>query len=78
MVMDYAMPGMNGSEVAREAHAKRPSLPVLFLTGYADSGALKDIGDDHIVSKPYRDEELLARVQSMLGANGRPPPARHA
>ncbi|MGN2243752.1 PAS domain S-box protein [Frateuria sp. GZRR33] len=78
MLMDYAMPGMNGSEVAREAHAKRPSLPILFLTGYADFGAFKDIGDDRIVSKPFRDEELLAKVRNVLGANGRANPARHA
>jgi len=77
MLMDYAMPGMNGSEVAREAHAKRPSLPILFLTGYADFGAFKDIGDDRIVSKPFRDEELLAKVRHVLGANGRRAPAIH-
>ena len=67
MLMDYAMPGMNGSEVAREAHAKRPSLPVLFLTGYADFAAFKEIGDDRIVSKPFRDEDLLAKVETVLG-----------
>jgi len=68
MLMDFAMPGMNGSEVAREAHAKRPALPILFLTGYADLAAFRDIGDDQIVSKPYRDEDLLAKVQAALGA----------
>ncbi|MBP1474397.1 response regulator [Frateuria sp. MAH-13] len=78
MLMDYAMPGMNGSEVAREAHAKRPSLPILFLTGYADFGAFKDIGDERIVSKPFRDEDLLAKVQNMIGANGRNRPVRRA
>jgi CheY-like chemotaxis protein len=77
MLMDYAMPGMNGSEVAREAHTKRPSLPILFLTGYADFAAFKDIGDDRIVSKPFRDEELLAKVRHVLGANGRRAPAIH-
>ena len=66
MLMDYAMPGMNGSEVAREAHAKRPSLPIVFLTGYADFAAFKEIGDDHIVSKPFREEDLLAKVQAVL------------
>jgi len=67
MLMDYAMPGMNGSEVAREVHAKRPSLPVLFLTGYADFAAFKEIGDERIVSKPFRDEDLLAKVEAVLG-----------
>ena len=76
MLMDYAMPGMNGSEVAREVHARRPALPVLFLTGYADFAAFKEIGEDHIVSKPFRDDDLLVKVQAMLGANQRAHAAR--
>ena len=78
MLMDYAMPGMNGSEVAREVHAKRPSLPVLFLTGYADFAAFKEVGDEHIVSKPYREEELLAKVQAVLGDGGNASASRPA
>jgi signal transduction histidine kinase/ActR/RegA family two-component response regulator len=69
MLIDYAMPGMNGLEVAREAHAKHPSLPVLFFTGYADFAAFKEVGDERIVSKPFRDEDLLAKVHLMLSAN---------
>jgi CheY-like chemotaxis protein len=69
MLIDYAMPGMNGLEVAREAHAKHPSLPVLFFTGYADFAAFKEVGDERIVSKPFRDEDLLAKVHLVLSAN---------
>ncbi|UGB37100.1 PAS domain-containing protein [Frateuria soli] len=69
MLMDYAMPGMNGAEVAREAHARRPSLPILFLTGYADFAAFKDIGDDRLVSKPFREEDLLSKVRYVLGTS---------
>ncbi|MCX7515355.1 PAS domain-containing protein [Frateuria hangzhouensis] len=71
MLMDYAMPGMNGSEVAREAHARRPSLPIVFLTGYADFAAFKEVGDDRIVSKPFRDEDLLAKVCTVLDSHRR-------
>ncbi|MEI7037737.1 response regulator [Fulvimonas yonginensis] len=66
MLMDYAMPGMNGSEVAREAHAKRPALPVLFITGYADFATLREVGDERIISKPFSEEDLLAKVQAAL------------
>jgi PAS domain S-box-containing protein len=69
MLMDYAMPGMNGSEVARQAHSKRPSLPVLFITGYADFAAFKEVGDERIVSKPFSEEDLLGKVQAALGAD---------
>ncbi|WP_325166012.1 PAS domain S-box protein [Frateuria sp.] len=77
MLVDYAMPGMNGAEVAREAHAKRPSLPILFLTGYADLGAFREIGDELIVSKPFHDDELLAKVRAALGGS-RKAARRHA
>ena len=36
LLVDFAMPGMNGAEVAREVQARRPGLPIVFLTGYAD------------------------------------------
>ena len=36
MLIDFAMPGMSGAEVARRAHMTRPALPILFVTGYAD------------------------------------------
>ena len=34
MLLDFAMPGMNGAEVAREARSRRPQLPIIFVTGY--------------------------------------------
>ncbi|MCK6454412.1 MAG: ATP-binding protein [Alphaproteobacteria bacterium] len=49
VLVDYAMPGMSGAEVARQAQAKRPRLPVLFVTGYADRSALSGIGEWQIV-----------------------------
>src|SRR5690606_36642463 len=36
MVVDFAMPGMNGVDLAREANSKFPAIPLLFVTGYAD------------------------------------------
>ena len=39
ILLDVDMPGMNGAEVARLARAKRPRLPILFLTGFADRAA---------------------------------------
>ncbi|MGZ6038698.1 MAG: response regulator, partial [Phenylobacterium sp.] len=49
LLLDFAMPGMNGAEVAREVHARRPGLPILFVTGYADTEALAAAGDDGIL-----------------------------
>ena len=65
-VLDYAMPGMSGAEVAQEVYKQRPGLPVLFITGYADLTALKEVGEDRIVQKPFREADLAAKVGRSL------------
>jgi signal transduction histidine kinase/CheY-like chemotaxis protein len=67
LVADFAMPGMNGAEVAQQARSRRPDLPVLFVTGYADQSALAGIGDERVVQKPFRDDELERKVQAVVG-----------
>jgi signal transduction histidine kinase len=66
VVVDFAMPGMNGAEVARQVRAKRPALPALFVTGYADRSALTGIDESQIVGKPFTYEELARKVRLAL------------
>jgi CheY-like chemotaxis protein len=66
MVADFAMPGMNGAEVAHLARAKRPKQPVLFVAGFADHTALAGIGEAQIISKPFIDHELARKVRLEL------------
>ena len=66
LLLDYAMPGMNGAEVAREAQLRRPDLAIMFITGFADLGALADIAEERIVAKPYSDAELAQKVRNAL------------
>lgn len=66
VILDFAMPGMNGMEVARQMRTKVPSRPVLFVTGYADTSALGDIDDKQIVRKPFIGNELADKVQFAL------------
>jgi signal transduction histidine kinase len=66
MLVDFAMPGMNGAEVARLARAVRPTLPVLFITGYADRAALVGINDTQIIGKPFANDELGAKIKLAL------------
>ncbi len=61
-LLDYAMPGMSGAEVAQEVHKRRPGLPVVFITGYADLTALKEVGEDYIIQKPFREADLAEKV----------------
>jgi CheY-like chemotaxis protein len=66
LLVDFAMPGMNGAEVAREVRARRPDLPILFVTGYADTEALASAGDDGILRKPFVEKDLAAKLRSVL------------
>jgi CheY-like chemotaxis protein len=68
VLIDFAMPGMNGAELARLMRAKRPDLPMIFLTGYADTTALGDTDEDHIIRKPFRDSDLMTKIRRVLEA----------
>jgi CheY-like chemotaxis protein len=70
ILVDFAMPGMNGAELARQVHVRRPALPILFITGYADRTALAGVSEDRIVGKPFVDEELATKVQDALSGGG--------
>ena len=66
VILDFAMPGMNGVDVARELWSKYPTLPVVFVTGYADDFLLKEIGHARIIKKPFVGDELVTKVQAAL------------
>jgi signal transduction histidine kinase len=65
-LLDFAMPGMNGAELAREVRARRPDLKILFATGFADETALAATGDEHIIQKPFVERELADRLAREL------------
>ena len=71
-LLDFAMPGMNGVEVAHQVRGKFPALPILFITGYADKAAIHDIADARIIKKPFVGDELAKKVQAAL-TNVTPP-----
>jgi signal transduction histidine kinase len=62
LLVDYAMPGLTGTEVAKAARQRRPDLPVVLATGYSSDASL---GSLPTLRKPFRIEELadvLGRV----------------
>ena len=65
-VMDFLMPGMNGAELAREVKRARPSLPIVFVSGYSDTVALDGIAGALILRKPFSGERLTEAVTSLL------------
>ena len=68
MVTDYAMPGMNGHELACAARTRQIGLKVLFVTGYADLTALGDVAPSNILLKPFRGARLIEKISGALQA----------
>jgi len=68
-VIDFAMPGMNGAELARRVAERWPALPVLFASGFADTDAIDAAvgGKATMLRKPFRVDELLDAVGRSLG-----------
>ncbi|HTI31834.1 MAG TPA: ATP-binding protein [Sphingomonas sp.] len=66
VLLDFAMPGMSGAEVARRAKLVDRKVPIIIMTGYADSTALDGIlGDVAIIRKPFGINDLLAVVRRL-------------
>lgn len=69
LVLDLNLPKLDGIEVLRTVRNKKPSLPVLVLTGRSrieDRVLSLDSGADDCVIKPFSFTELSARVRALL------------
>ncbi len=68
LLVDFAMPMMNGAELARLARIARPEARVLFMTGYADLDALRSFASpQEILRKPFRLAALVQQVEAAIG-----------
>ena len=69
VVLDVAMPGLDGLSVCRRLRAKGLALPILLLTArdaVADRVAGLEAGADDYLVKPFASEELIARLRVLL------------
>ncbi|HEY8571682.1 PAS domain S-box protein [Phenylobacterium sp.] len=63
VVTDHLMPGMTGTELARECQTTRPELPILIISGYAD---LDEVAPDlPRLTKPFREAELASALAAL-------------
>jgi two-component system response regulator MprA len=75
IVLDVAMPGLDGLAVTRRLRAKGLRVPILLLTArdaVRDRVAGLDAGADDYLVKPFDTEELSARVRALLRRNQPP------
>ena len=70
LVSDVGLPGMNGRQLAEIARSLRPHLPVLLITGYAETAMAREgfLGTGmHLICKPFELKQLQAQVTQILG-----------
>ncbi|MDQ2990438.1 MAG: response regulator, partial [Pseudomonadota bacterium] len=67
MIVDFLMPGMNGAQLAAEVGIKRPDLPIIIATGYADMQEIERVvGKNAVLKKPFQVRDLLESVRVAL------------
>lgn len=69
LLLDIRMPGMNGIRLQAELLERQSTLPIIFITGHGDIPmAVEAIkrGAADFIPKPFRDQELLDRVDKVL------------
>ncbi|WP_428390547.1 ATP-binding protein [Lichenicoccus sp.] len=70
LVTDVGLPGgMNGRQVADAARVARPSLRMLFITGYAENAVLSHGHLEpgmHVMTKPFAMEALASRIKEII------------
>jgi two-component system, OmpR family, copper resistance phosphate regulon response regulator CusR len=77
LILDVGLPGRDGFSVLRELRDRGRRLPVVILTArdsVEDTVAGLEGGADDYVPKPFRFEELLARVRARLREDRSPEP----
>ncbi|MEG3176055.1 PAS domain-containing protein [Sphingomonas sp. RB3P16] len=72
LITDVGLPGgMNGRQVADAARRLRPDLPILFITGFAETAVFGDGPRDSgtaLLAKPFAIETLATRIRALLDA----------
>ena len=67
LIVDFAMPGMNGAELATSVRAAHYAMPIIFVTGYADMDAVDRVtGTTLVLRKPFDMTALANTVRQAL------------
>ncbi len=83
LVLDVRMPGMSGIELQQQLNLRGATIPVIFITGHGDIPMAVEAmqhGAFDFLQKPFRDQDLIDRIQRALerDAKNRAALAQHA
>ena len=74
LVLDVRMPGMSGLELQQELNVRGGTIPVIFVTGHGDVPMAVEAmqhGAFDFLQKPFRDQDLIDRIQRALERDAR-------
>jgi two-component system, LuxR family, response regulator FixJ len=74
LVLDVRMPGMSGLELQQQLNVRGAMIPVLFITGHGDIPMAVEAmqqGAFDFLQKPFRDQDLIDRIQRALEHDSR-------
>jgi two-component system response regulator FixJ len=74
LILDVRMPGMSGLELQQQLNLRGAIIPVIFITGHGDVPMAVEAmqhGASDFLQKPFRDQDLLDRIQRALERDGR-------
>ncbi len=69
LILDVAMPGMNGPDLQRELKLRRHEIPIVFITAHGDENVrphLLEQGAVECLIKPFSDTALLKALNAAL------------
>jgi len=72
IILDFAMPRMNGVEAFEELIRIKPDVKVILCSGYAQDDVIKSFSNQHaaaVLHKPYNMEDLKVELDRLLGSN---------
>jgi PAS domain S-box-containing protein len=70
VVLDFLMPGLSGAEVASQILAEFPQQRILFVSGYSETDAIRNVAPDaEILAKPFRGAVLDEAVREALATD---------
>ena len=74
LILDVRMPGMSGLELQQQLNVRGAVIPVIFITGHGDIPMAVEAmqqGVFDFLQKPFRDQDLIDRIQRALERDSR-------